>query len=197
MRVNLVKCSGFPSVVWRIQLQFVVRGLSYMAVLPSLLYMLFPCSTVPIHRSSGVLTLRLKLVSGLLMVFLHPHHMFLEAQRRPVHVLYTRYWLRRLDFGWISWVLNVLGARLKSPSSQCWLFEVARTPRRRVFSSLQVMKITVQYCFLISPLFWISGSVAAVASACLFKVAFRALCGVVYKPVFGKYLDLSSITRLW
>lgn len=48
-----------------------------------------------------------------------------------------------------------------------------------------------------------SGSVAAVASACSFKVVFQALCGVNYNPGFGassrlcgKYLELSSITRL-
>ncbi|WZZ87540.1 hypothetical protein YC2023_116119 [Brassica napus] len=47
------------------------------------------------------------------------------------------------------------------------------------------------------------GSVAAVASACSFRVAFQALCGVNYKPGFGgfarslgKYLDLPSIARL-
>nr|VDC91932.1 unnamed protein product [Brassica rapa] len=51
--------------------------------------------------------------------------------------------------------------------------------------------------------FKLSGSVAAVASACSFRVAFHALCGVNYKPGFGgfarsrgKYLDLPSIARL-
>ncbi|KAF2575385.1 hypothetical protein F2Q70_00002356 [Brassica cretica] len=49
----------------------------------------------------------------------------------------------------------------------------------------------------------LSGSVAALASACSFRVAFQALCGVNYKPGFGgfarsrgKYLDLPSIARL-
>ncbi|KAF2539105.1 hypothetical protein F2Q68_00020329 [Brassica cretica] len=51
--------------------------------------------------------------------------------------------------------------------------------------------------------FKLSGSVAALASACSFRVAFQALCGVNYKPGFGgfarsrgKYLDLPSIARL-
>ncbi|KAG2276499.1 hypothetical protein Bca52824_059054 [Brassica carinata] len=35
--------------------------------------------------------------------------------------------------------------------------------------------------------FELSGSVAALASACSFRVAFQALCGVNYKPGFGGF----------
>ncbi|KAG5390104.1 hypothetical protein IGI04_031645, partial [Brassica rapa subsp. trilocularis] len=104
----------------------------------------------------------------------HPHFTY---QKTGTGSLYRR--LVSLVRFWLgqSGLAGVGGSNLKFSSSQCVVV------RARCFK--------------------LSGSVAAVASACSFRVAFHALCGVNYKPGFGgfarsrgKYLDLPSIARL-
>ncbi|KAH0858230.1 hypothetical protein HID58_086491 [Brassica napus] len=112
----------------------------------------------------------------LLLLFLRPHRGFLEAQRRPLG-------LAGVGVAILSFVIPVRG-RSRS-------LGLLADGLRFGVSSLSAR------CFNLS------GSVAAVASACSFRVAFQALCGVNYKPGFGgfarslgKYLDLPSIARL-